>query len=323
VTRFVAGRLLQALLVLLVVATLTFVLLHLVPGDPVTGGESSRFYSQEFIEQLRRNQGLDRPIHEQYLRYFGNLLRGDLGYSLSLNQPVWHAIRDALPNTVLLALAALIIDFSLGISLGVVQGTKAGTALDRVLSVGTLALFSVPTFWFGIILLLVFGQQLGWFPISGVHSPLAGAYGSAWRALDLLRHLVLPALTLGLIGAAGTARYQRAGILEVLRQDFVRTARAKGLTERLVLVRHALRNALLPTITLLGLTLPALLSGAVLVETVFAWPGMGTLSLQAYFRRDYPVVTGAAMLASVLVVLGSLAADLLYRIVDPRTRADA
>jgi peptide/nickel transport system permease protein len=197
------------------------------------------------------------------------------------------------------------------------------TKLDRTLSIATLALFSTPAFWLGLMLLLVFSQVLGLFPVGGVSDPVLYPSLTPWgKILDRLWHLCLPALTLGLLGAAGTARYQRAAILEVVRQDFVRAARAKGLTERAVITRHALRNAFLPTITLFGLTFPTLLSGTVLVETVFAWPGMGKLSADAVLRRDYPLVLGATVLAAVMVVLGNLLADIAYRIADPRTREE-
>ena len=210
---------------------------------------------------------------------------------------------------------------ALGITLGVAQGSRAGSGIDRWATFLTLALYSTPVFWLGQVLMVVFGEKLGWWPTGGIHDPVTWASASALgRTADLLWHLFLPALALGLVGAAGTARYQRAQMLEVVGQDFVRTARAKGLAQRAVLWRHALRNALLPTITLIGLSLPALLSGAVLVETVFAWPGMGLLTTDAISRRDYPLVTGAAILAGVMVVLGNLLADLLSRAADPRTR---
>ena len=307
----------------LAVATLTFVLLHAAPGDPLALDES-RYVSPETVAQMRRNLGLEQPLAVQYLRYLANLAHGDLGVSFSLHRPVWDALRETIPNTLILTVAALVVDFTVGVSMGTVQGARPGSGLDSLLSATSLAFYSMPVFWLGLMLLLAFGQELAWLPVAGMRDPVVGAFTSpAGRLVDLGRHLILPALTLGLAGAAGTARYQRAAMLEVIRQDYVRAARAKGLTDRVVLWRHALRNALLPTITLMGLSLPTLLSGAVLVESVFAWPGMGRLSADAIFRRDYPVVTGAAILAATLVVAGSLVADLLYRVVDPRTRSAA
>jgi len=220
-----------------------------------------------------------------------------------------------------LAGTALALDLLLGLALGVYQAVHARRLPDVGLGLATLFLNSVPTFWLGLLLLLVFGEWLRWFPVGGVVDPvLHGSLPWAGRIADRLWHLALPALTLGAVGAAATARYQRAAVLEVVGQDYVRTARAKGLPERRVVLVHALRNALLPLVTLLGLSLPFLLTGAVLVESVFAWPGMGKLAADAIFRRDYPVVLAAAMAASAMVVLGNLLADVLYAVADPRIR---
>ncbi|MBI2614227.1 MAG: ABC transporter permease [Gemmatimonadetes bacterium] len=317
---FLARRLGAAVLVAFGVATITFLLIHLAPGSPLAGSGENPYVSAEAIAQMRRNFALDRPIHIQYVRYLTNLLRGDWGLSFTMHRPVLDAFRDALPNTLLLAAAALLVDFLLGVTVGTLQGMRPGSRFDRVCSAVTLTLYSVPTFWLGLMLVLVFGQELGWLPVSGVVDPaLYHARGILGKLWDRAAHLILPGLTLGLIGAAATARYQRAAVLEVIRQDFIRTARAKGLSERAVAV-HALRNAVLPTITLFGLSLPVLLSGAVLVETVFAWPGMGRLAFEAIQRRDYPVVTGAATLVALAVVAGNFVADVLTRIADPRTR---
>lgn len=320
-TAFVVRRLAQALLIAFGVATLTFLLLHLAPGDPFVGASESPYVSPQMIEQARRNYGLDQPLHVQYARYLAHLIRGDLGTSFSMHRPVLDAFGDAIPNTLLLALTALLIDFTLGIGIGVVQGMRPHSRLDRSLSAVTLLLYSLPVFWLGLMLALVFGEKLGWLPVAGVTDPVLYATRTPLGKLaDRAQHLLLPALTLGLVGAAATARYQRAAILDVMGQDFIRTARAKGMSERAVLLRHALPNALLPIITLFGLAFPMLLSGAVLVETVFAWPGMGKLTVDAVLRRDYPVVTGAGLLAGVMVVVGNLLADVAYRIADPRTR---
>lgn len=320
---FLARRLGAAVLVAFGVATITFLLIHLAPGSPLAGPSENPYVSQAAIEQMRRNFALDRPIHVQYVRYITNLVRGDWGESFAMHRPVLDALRDALPNTLLLAAAALLVDFLLGISLGAAQAMRAGSWFDRVSGAVTLTLYSVPQFWFGLMLVLLFGQQLGWLPVGGVVDPVLYPTRTALgKLLDRGTHLLLPALTLGLIGAAATARYQRAAMLEVVRQDFIRTARAKGLSERAVTL-HALRNAILPTITLFGLAFPALLSGAVVVETVFAWPGMGRLAVEAILRRDYPVVTGAATLVALAVVAGNLLADVLTRVADPRTREPA
>lgn len=322
--RFVTRRLAQALLIALGVVTLSFILLHAAPGDPFAAAAESPYVSPQIIEQARRNYGLDQPLLAQYLRYLGNLARGDLGVSFSLHRPVGAALLAALPNTLLLAVAALLLDFGLGIAIGTIQAMHANTKLDRTLSILTLTLFSTPVFWLGLVLLLVFSQLLGLFPVGGLRDPVVyPSLSPLGKVLDHLWHLILPALTLGLVSAAGTARYQRAAILEIIRQDFIRAARARGLSEGAVALRHALRNALLPTITLFGLTFPTLLSGSVLVETVFAWPGLGRLTVDAVLSRDYPLVLGAAVLASFTVVLGNLAADVAYRIADPRVREES
>jgi peptide/nickel transport system permease protein len=324
VVGFIAGRLLQGVVVVFVVATLTFVLFRLAPGDPFTRMGDSSSASEEFKNQARRNFGLDQPLHTQYLRYLTNLARGDLGMSFSEQRPVLDAILARVPATVILATAALLIDFLLGIFVGATQGARAGSKTDDLLTAATLTLYSVPGFWLGLMFMLVFAHNVGLLdllPATGAKTTGMYEYltplGQLW---DRIRHLILPAVTLGLVGAAGTARYQRAAMLDVIHQDFIRTARAKGLTERAVILGHALRNALLPIITLFGLSFPILLSGAVLVESVFAWPGLGRFVVDAIFARDYNVVTGAAIIVAGMVVVGNLLADILYRVVDPRVR---
>ena len=319
--RFVGLRLLHAAGIVLLVASLTFVLLRLAPGDPLAGSGQTTLIPREVVEQQRRNFGLDRPLPEQYVRYLANLARGDLGYSFREHRPAWYAIRDRVPNTLLLAAAGLAVMFVVGIAVGAYQGARAGSVLDEAISVVTLALYSTPVFWLGLMLLLVFAEAFRWLPAGGATDAVTHAsLSTAGRLGDHLAHLVLPALTLGLAGAAVVARYQRAAMLEVLRQDFVRTARAKGLTPRAVLLRHTLRNALLPTITLFGLAFPLLLSGTVLIEMVFAWPGMGKLTVDAIAARDYAVVTGTAVIAAAMVAAGNFLADVLYHLLDPRTR---
>ncbi len=259
------------------------------------------------------------PLPAQYGAYLAAVARGDLGESFRQQRPVAAALADAIPNTLLLAIAALLIDFVLGVSLGAFQAARAGRRTDLALTHASLFLYSLPTFWLGLVLLLVFGQWLHWLPVGGIADPVMADFLSpTGRLLDRLRHLALPALTLGVIGAAGTARFQRSAMLDVLGRSFVRTARAKGLGESRVLIHHALRNALAPTITLLGLALPFLLTGSVVVETVFAWPGMGKLAADAIAARDYPVVMATTLIATLMVVAGSLVADVLHVLADPR-----
>lgn len=320
--RFAVSRMLQGVVVIFAVATIVFVLIRVAPGDPLTTLGDAPQISPEALERARRDFGLDRPIAEQYVRYLARAARGDLGMSLSQHRPAVSALLEAIPNTLLLAVAALLVDFTVGIGVGVAQGRRAGAPLDRALGVVTVTLFSTPVFALGVLLLGVFGEALGWLPLGGAIDPVRHAgLSTVGRLADRLRHLVLPALTLGLVAAAYTARHQRSALIGVMRLDFVRAARARGLRERTVLWRHALRNALTPTIALAGLAFPVLLSGSVLVETVFGWPGMGRLAVDAIGRRDYPIVTAAAVLAAIMVVAGNLLADLAARANDPRLRS--
>ena len=316
---WLAGRLLAALAILWAVATLTFVAIHAAPGDPFLPG-SERPVDPAVSARLRTQFGLDRPIAEQYLRYLGQLARGNLGVSFAQRRSVADAIRAALPHTLLLGLAALLVDFSLGMSMGVAQAARRGGRIDGALTALTLLVSSLPTFWLGLLLLLVFGEWLGWLPLGGAYDPAVyGSLTAFGRAAQRMQHLVLPALALGLVGAATTARYQRAAMMEALGEEYVRTARAKGLADSGVL-RHALRNALLPIATLFGLSLPMVLTGAVVVETVFGWPGMGRLAADAVAARDYPVVIATSLVAATLVVAGSLVADVAINALDPRLR---
>jgi peptide/nickel transport system permease protein len=320
VAAWLVRRLAASIAIVFAVVTITFFVVHLAHGSPC-GPAEQRPLPPDVCERLRSQFGYDKPLRVQYVRYLAQLLHGNLGESLGLHRPVADALADAIPHTFTLALAALVIDFVLGLALGVYQAARERRLGD--IALGNVALFvnSMPTFWLGLVLLLVFGQWLRWLPVGGIADPVVCPRVDSLACLgDFFWHLTLPALTLGLVGAAGTARYHRAAMLEVIRQDYVRTARAKGLRERRVLLVHALRNALLPFITLFGLAFPFLLTGAVLIETVFAWPGMGRLAVTAIFQRDYPVVTGAALVTSAMVVLGNLIADVLYAVADPRIR---
>ncbi|HEV8265872.1 MAG TPA: ABC transporter permease [Gemmatimonadales bacterium] len=319
-TAWLVRRLAASIAIVFLVVTLTFILMDVAPGVPMIGPEE-RIVDSAARAVIRHQLGLDGPLHVRYVSYLRELARGNLGISFPLHRPVADALADAIPNTLLLAGAALLLDFLLGLGLGVYQALRVHRLPDVLLGNATLFLYSVPTFWLGLILLLVFGAWLGWFPVAGMSDPiLCPTVSSLYCAMDRLWHLVLPALTLGLVGAAGTARFQRAAMLEVARQDYIRTARAKGVPERRVVLRHQLRNALLPFITLFGLAFPFLLTGAVLIETIFAWPGMGRLATDAILRRDYPVVNASVLLASTMVVAGNLLADVLLAVADPRLR---
>ena len=317
-----ARRVAQAALVAWLAATLVFVLVHLAPGDPFTASLDNPSVSPEARARWMSAYGLDRPVLEQYGRYLLGVLRGELGWSFSQARPVADAIRGALPNTLVLMGVALGGSFVVGVALGAWQAARRGSAAERAVSRVSLFVYSLPDFWLALVLLVALTYWVRLFPTGGItNTTLYPLFGPWERVVDRLWHLALPAGTLMLLSAAGIARFQRAAMLEVLGEDFVRTARAKGVSERRVVLRHAWRNALLPMVTLLGLMLPALVGGAVFVEKVFAWPGMGLLLVTAVEQRDYWLVTACVLVGSVMVALGSLLADLLSAAVDPRLRA--
>ena len=303
-----------------VVTTLAFFLIQLAPGDPFVWILENPGIDATLRDRLRAQFGLDQPVAVQYVRYLANVARGDFGHSFAMSQPVSTAIAQALPNTLLLMGTALALSFVLGVGLGVVQAARPGSLPDRASRGLALAVYSVPDFWLAALLLIVFAGWLRWFPPGGDASLFAESLAPWRRALDRAHHLVLPALTLVLVTTAAVSRFQRAALLDTLAEDYVRTAIAKGLSRRAAVLRHALRNALLPVVTLLGLALPALLGGAVFVERVFAWPGMGSLLVNAVTQRDYFLLTGCVLVGSLTVVAGSLLADLLAIAADPRQR---
>lgn len=318
--RLLAGRLLQGLAVIWVVATLTFALLHLAPGDPFSYHD--RRISPEVIALWRHNYCLDRTLAVQYGCYMRSISSGDLGYSISRQRPVHDILVDYVPRTIELMLLALIVSFAVGIALGVLEARRRGTVADWGSRAITLFFYSMPDFWLALMLAFLFAYWIPIFPISGIEDVINAPTNSWWQhAVDHIRHLVLPVTTLVLLICGSIARFQRASMLDVVRMEFVVTARAKGASENLIAWRHVLRNALLPTITLAGLTLPALLGGAVLVELVFSWPGMGQVTALAISSRDYALVTSSVLITSVLVVIGAIAADFLYALADPRVRA--
>jgi peptide/nickel transport system permease protein len=321
VLRYIAGRIVQALVIVAIVATITFALIHLAPGDPFSAVMDNPNVNERVRATLRAQYGLDRPLPEQFVRYVGQLARGELGWSFSHDRPVREVLASALPNTLLLMAIALVGSFALGILIALIQVARRGSITDHALSGISLFFFSMPDFWLAILALLAFTYWLPLFPVGGAVDPVMHDYmGLGARIVDRLRHLALPALTLTVLASPGVARYQRAALLDVLPADYIRTARLKGLTEREILRRHALRNALLPIISLLGLSFPALLTGAFFIEKIFAWPGMGLAVVNAIGTRDYPLVVGGVILGSIMVTVGSLLADLLYAWADPRLR---
>ena len=306
-------RLLLAIPVLFGVSVLVFAVLHLAPGDPAAimlGAQATK----EDVERLRRDLGLDEPLVVQYLNWIGQVARGDLGRSIPLGRAVLPEVLLRFKATLLLTAGALAIAVLLGLIAGIVSAVKQYSWLDRMSMGVAVTGVSLPVFWTGIMLIIVFALQLRWFPSSGMSSP----YGSG--VADVLWHLVLPAVTLGTASAAALARLTRSSVLEIIRQDYVRSARAKGLAERAVITRHVLKNAVNPIITVLGVQVGFLLGGAILTETVFSWPGLGSMMVRAIQARDYPLVQGGVLLIATTFVLVNLVVDLLYAVFDPRIR---
>jgi peptide/nickel transport system permease protein len=319
--RYVAGRIVQSLIVVFLVTAISFFLIRLAPGDAFSFvGDYTM--SDAVRNRLRAQFGYDRPLIEQFALFLGNVVRGQLGYSHSMHRDVGSILAVALPRTLLLMGAALFTSFAIGIAVGAFQAVRRGSWLDRSASGILLLFYSIPDFWLALMALLAFAYWLPIFPSGGMVDQVMHDYMSfGGRVRDVFAHLILPSLTLAVLSAAGIARFQRAALLEVLPQDYVRTARAKGLGERTVVLKHALRNALLPVITLLGLSLPALVGGTFFVEKVFSWPGMGYIAANAIASRDYDLVTGTVIVGGIMVAVGSLIADLLYAAADPRLRA--
>jgi peptide/nickel transport system permease protein len=318
--RTLVHRVLAGAAVVFGVVTLTFFLLRLAPGDPVDRLLGPAATAEQVAAQ-RHALGLDQPLRVQYADWLVRFARGDWGRSLGTGRPVGELIADAWPHTVRLVALSLLLSYALGIVVGAFQAARGGSALDTALSVGTVTLFALPGYWLGLMLVMVFSYWARVLPAFGA-AGLDADYLGGWARLgDYLRHLALPLATLVMIGVGGTARFVRGAMLDALAQPFAATARAKGLSPTLVLRHHVLRNALVPVVTLLGLSLPALFSGVVFVEAVFAWPGVGGVLVQAVQARDYPVVMAATAVSAVLVVAGNLVADILSTMVDPRVRA--
>ena len=312
--RFLARRLLHLGPVLLGVSVIVFLVLHLAPGDPaeiMLGANANR----EDLERLRTQLGLDQTLHVQYVTWIGHVARGDLGRSLWMKRPVLGEVLERFKATLLLTGTALFLSTVGGIALGIASARRANSLLDRLSAVASLFGASMPTFWLGIVLMVIFSLWLGWLPASGMYAPYGGG-----GLRDLLAHLVLPAITLAAASITIIARLTRAAMLEMLGQDYVRTARAKGLAERPVVWRHALKNALIPIVTVVGVQAGYLLGGAVLTETVFAWPGVGTLVVQGILARDIPLVQGGVLVIALSFVLVNLAVDTLYAWLDPRIK---
>ena len=317
----IARRLATLIPLVWLVATLTFVVVQAAPGSYADAIDNPRL-SPQTREAIRARYGLDRSASEQYLMWLGAVVSGDLGNSFLYKEPVSRVLSRALPPTLLLAGSGLTLTLALGLVLALAAVRNPHGWADRVITVLSLSLYGVPSFWLAGMLILVFSISLGWFPASHMHSVDAARLTGFASLVDLFHHLFLPAICLGLVGAAGTARYVRATLLDVRASRFMLAARARGIPEHRLLTVHALRPALLPVVTLFGLALPVLVSGSVVVETIFSWPGMGQVAFNAARARDVPLILGVTLVGAAAVVAGNLAADLLYAVVDPRARVE-
>ncbi|MBM9594766.1 ABC transporter permease [Roseitranquillus sediminis] len=305
-------RLLESLALLMLITLATFVLISSAPGGPSILIDPNM--TPEDTERLRAIYGLDRPVWEQYLRWLGQVLQGNLGVSLGVGRPVGELIADALPATLLLSGASLLVAVAVAIPLGIVAAVRRNSWIDRVLTTVSFFGLSLPVFWYGLMLIILFAVLLRWLPAGGMFTPGQGS------VIDVALHLILPVIALSTSLMAELVRYTRSAMIGVLRQDYVRTARAKGVAERAVIIRHAFRTALIPVVTLLGLLVPRLIGGAAVTETVFTWPGMGRLAVSAAYNQDYPTIMGITLVVSVTVIISNLIVDLLYAKLDPRVR---
>lgn len=302
-TRYLIKRILGGLFTIWITTIAVTLLIHLVPGDPVQiMYAQSQSTTPEQLEQIRQNLGLDRPIYEQYIMYMSRVFQGDLGTTIRGNQPVLDLLLVRLPNTLMLAIASLLISIVIGVSAGFFAAYKRGTWIDTTLMTGAILGISIPSFWLGLMLIYIFSIRLGWLPVSGTD----------------LKNLILPALTLGVANAASISRLTRSSMLDVLSQDYMRTARAKGLGENVVLSRHALRNGMINVVNIIGLQFTYMMGGAIVVENVFAWNGIGRLAIQSIFQRDYPTIQGFILIFATVVVIVSILLDVVYAWIDPR-----
>jgi peptide/nickel transport system permease protein len=312
---------LQAVAAFAIALTILFFLMRAAPGDPLARMSEARALSAGEIATLRARYGLDQPLTTQFVSFLSGLVQGDLGVSIEYARPVTSLLAERLPATLLLGGSVLLLNFTVGLWLGTRQAVRRGRREDRWLTAVSLVGYATPSFWLGLVLAWLFGVKLRLLPAAGMQDPLLSLdAGLAARIGDVLRHLVLPVLTLSVVSIAATMRHQRAAMLEILGLPYIMTARAKGLSEREVTWRHAWRNALFPVITLFGLWLPILVTGSVFVESVFAWPGLGSLAAAAVWGRDYPVLMGASLLVAALVVGGGFITDVAYALLDPRVR---
>ncbi len=319
--RYILKRLLLSIPILFGISLITFAVIHITPGGPtVLQSQMNAKMSPDSIAKLKTLYDLDKPLPVQYLKWLSRLARLDFGDSFNDNRPVTEKILERLPATLQLNLLSLLLLFLIAVPLGVYSAAKQNSVFDRLFTSISFIGFSVPSFWLALLLMLFFGVWLQWLPISGMASVNSSSMPPVLQVYDRIQHLILPLFVSVFGSIAGFSRYMRSGMLEVIRQDYIRTARAKGLPEREVLLNHALRNALLPVITIVGLSIPGLISGGFIFETIFAWPGMGRLAYESAMSFDYPVIMGVVIAGALLTLLGNLLADIAYAFADPRIR---
>ncbi|HEY9854514.1 MAG TPA: ABC transporter permease [Stenomitos sp.] len=316
-TRYLARRLLTAVPLLIGISALLFILMNQVPGGPLAVYGANPHMHAADRARLIHAMGLDLPIHMRYFKWLLAAVQGDLGHSIFTGRPVLEMIAERTPNTLVLMGLSTVVSLVVGIALGVYSAIKPYSKFDYAATTASFLGYSLPTFWFGIMLMMVFAAKLHWLPAGGMHS-----LGQEGNWVDGLSYLVLPVTVLSIVSVASWSRFMRSSMLEVLRADFIRTARAKGQTERVVIGYHALRNALLPVVTVVMMAMPGLFGGAVMTETIFAWPGIGRLFYDSMGKSDYPVMMGVLMISAVLVVVFNLLADVLYSVVDPRIQME-
>ncbi|RXJ01115.1 ABC transporter permease [Anaerobacillus alkaliphilus] len=311
-TTYIIRRLIMMIPILFGISIISFAIMYAAPGKPAVMNLDPDI-SVEDRERQMEKLGLNDPPHIQYLNWMGNVVKGDFGTSFTKKQPVKDMILDRLPNTLILMLFSTILAVIIAIPFGVLSATKQYSKLDYGVTITSFLGLATPNFWLGLMLIMLFSVQLGWTPVGGVST-----LGAEFSLLDRLHHLILPAIVLATADMAGLTRYTRSSMLEVINQDYIRTARAKGFRESKVIYKHGLRNGLIPIITIFGLMLPTFIGGSVIVESLFSWPGIGKLFIDATFERDYPVIMAITMFGAILTVLGNLIADILYAVLDPR-----
>ena len=320
---YIIRRILIAIPLIFGLLTITFFIIQLAPGDPLAFYADPESSSNPQLRQLMAEKfGLNDPLPVRYIKWIGNVLTGNFGHSYARNRPVTDVLLDVIPNTLLLSSVSLILYLLAGVVIGTISAIKQYSVYDHVTTLMSLFIYSMPSFWLALVLIILFSLKWRLLPPSNMYSIDADTLGMLGYLWDRIRHMILPVFVLSIGSAAGTGRYMRSSLLEVIRQDYIRTARAKGLSEKAVIWKHAMRNALIPIVTIAGLSLPILLDGSLIVEVIFSWPGMGQTTVSSIFNRDYPVVMATTFLSASMVIIGSLIADITYAVLDPRIHYD-